>query len=159
MLFYTPSAMAMPVYPTAFSRIARTVIMPWRLVAAATHLTGLLAVIDYRATMIAASLPPDPDAADLDLMRQSTNVGLALTFLAWLVCTFGFLSGRTSLSSLCNFMHACFHTIGGVFLIVVWNETQHAVRVWHVFFTCSMVPALLELLTILLQRLQGTYMW
>ena len=159
MLFSKPDPILFPVYPTAISRVATSVVMPWRLVAAATHITGLLTLIDYRATMIAASLPPDPDPADLRIMTTSTNVALALTFLAWCVCTFGFLSGRTCLHQGLNFMHGCFHTIGGVFLIVVWNETQHAVRVWHVFFTCSLLPAAVELLVMLSMRLKGTYVW
>ena len=43
--------------------------------------------------------------------------------------------------------------------VLVWNETQHVARVWHIFFTCSIIPAFVELCVWLVMRLRGTYMW
>lgn len=129
------------------------------MLAMAVHFTGIVTLTNYRNTLYDAAVPKGVSASDASVALASLNVSLALTYLCIAVSAFAFLTARTVRMEAVNFLSCAGHTIAGVLLLVIWLQDAHMVRIWHVFFVFTMVPALLEFIGLVMTRVRGEYLW
>lgn len=147
-------------FVTALARSNSTLLVPWRLLAMAVHLTSLITVTDYREEIVRVSVPTaGATQSDIDLVRDSTRLALAATFVCIAVSFFALLTARTLKWEGLNFIVASGHTIAGVLLLHIWLNTAHSVRLWHTFFVFTLPPALCEAVALVSIRMRGAYLW
>lgn len=133
--------------PTFFRRFNESVLVPYRLVMWAAHLTALICAAQGSDTMIRqSSLARGYKEEDYVFLRQTAQLCLAASFLCLVVNLWGVFTGRTLRLSLSNVVQGTCDGAAAVLLIVAWNATAHIARLWHVFYIFSIIPTGLELL-------------
>ena len=153
---YVSREIVMTHYPTVLSKPNELVLIPWRLAALSLHICGLITCGHYRDKLITkSSLAEDYEQSDYDLLYNSSNWALAATIICFFIVSAGFFSGRSTSNEALNLIHAAIHTAGGTLLMCTWYYDGHIVRLWHVWYFFSLIPAGLEMIVNLLSRSQG----
>lgn len=147
----------MEIYPTILSRPNENLLIPWRLLALSLHFTGWLTLVDAREAMIKRAMPEPIAQEDYDLLWHGTMTGLAATLILLVFSSFSLLTGRMIRLDSLNLMHACFHTIGAIWLVEIWHQDAHVWRIWHVWIFCSLLPALVEAVMLVRLHRRGTF--
>lgn len=143
-----------------FFRLNESLLVPWRLASFILHCAALLCVADYRHTLIVeGSLLSGFSNDDLDFFMRSANGAIAATILCLVVCMSGVITGRSLRLPGVNLVHCVCHSVGGVLLMMIWFHTSHIERVWHVFYFFSLIPAIIEILSMIFSFLRGFDLW
>jgi hypothetical protein len=146
-------------WPASGFRWNETLLVPWKMLGLAVHITALLTVTRYRDTLLSLVVPDDAADSDKRIETNSFNFALALTYIAVIVSAFALVTARTIRFGSINFLSALGHSVSGMLLMAVWLNDAHWARIWHVFFVFTMVPGLVELIAVLKVWFDGTYMW
>ncbi|CUI14066.1 membrane-associated protein, putative [Bodo saltans] len=145
---------------TSLFRPNESLLVRWRLAAFILHCTALLCVADYRDTLIVrGSLLEGFTQEDFNFFARSANGAVAMTVLCLAVAVAGIFNARTLRVTGLNLLHALCHTAGGILLILVWFYTAHVHRLWHIFYFFNIIPASIEIFSVVLSYWRGYDMW
>jgi hypothetical protein len=145
---------------TSLFRPNEALLVRWRLAAFILHCTALLCVADFRDMLIIhGSLLEGYTQEDFDFFSHSADAAVAMTVLCLAVSIAGVANARTLRVTGLNLLHALCHTSGGVLLILVWYYTAHVYRLWHILYFFSIIPALLEIFSVVLSHWRGYDIW
>lgn len=145
---------------TSLFRPNEALLVRWRLAAFILHCTALLCVADYRDALIKqGSLLEGFSDEDYSHFATSARAAVGMTVICLMVCMLGVANARTLRVTGVNLLHAICHTTGGVLLLMVWYYTAHVHRIWHVFYFFSLIPAAVELISVVLSYSRGYDMW
>jgi hypothetical protein len=146
-------------YPTLLSRPIDWLIN-WRLLSFVALCTMVVTLSRERNVIIrVGSLPEDYTQAEWKQVAESYDLSLAAWYISLFMCILGLFTGRTFHLELPALIHCICHTTSFVMLLLVWRDTAHAVRLWHIWYFFGAPPAFMELFLLVGSRLQGLYHW
>ena len=93
------------------------------------------------------------------LTRISFILSFVIHYIAWCVDVYGLMTGRTPTHAASNITQGICHGIAGILLLLVWVETSHMVRLWHIAIFFALPPAVMEVIIMLRQYMRGTWAW
>lgn len=144
------------VSPTLHRRLNAVLLVPFRVFMWTVHFTCLILATQASEDMIRiSSLARGYRESDYRLLRSSTDLCLATSFLCLFFTLFGVVSGRTLRYGLANFFQGGCHGAAAVLLVVSWQAVAHVARLWHIFYVFSIIPTGLELVTLWVSFVRG----
>lgn len=123
-------------------------LMPARFLCLVAHLVITIMILWSREDNVRACLSREYTMNEFEAKDTELIIGLAISLGLFLIEFIGFFAGLSMFSYTQNAFSAILHAGAGIALVFFIFDLQCADDFWYIFAVCSVLPAILEVSTI-----------